>query len=134
MPTIDHLLQELAHLQDQLAAVASEHAAHREAALPARVRARLADLDATYAPQVECLERVIAAQTTQLKHAVLAHGHSVKGHGLQAVFMPGRCTWNDAGLQGYSLVHPEILTFRRVGPPGVSLRQSAQTDEGSHGA
>src|SRR5437870_1024326 len=127
MPTIETLLADLAQLQHQLATLASAHAAHRTAALPAR--ARLADLDATYAPQLECLERVIAAQTTQVKAAVLAHGHSVKGHGLQAVFMAGRVTWQNGPLQGYAVTHPEILPFRRVGPPGVSLRQTTQTDE-----
>ena len=128
MPTIDTLLQELAHLQQQLATLASEHAAHRQAAIPAKVRARLAELDATYAPDLECLERVIAAQTTQVKAAVLAHGHSVKGHGLHAVFMAGRASWIDAGLQGYALDHPAILTFRKVGPPAVALRTCQGTD------
>lgn len=121
---IDAMLAALAQLQTQLAALAGEHAAHRQAALPARVRARLSELDAHFSPQLETLEVQIAAQTTQLKAAVLAHGHSCTGHGLQAVYRQGRVSWDDRALQGYATVHPEIVPFRAVGAASVSVRQA----------
>jgi hypothetical protein len=126
MPTLDAQLAALAALQAQLAAVASEHAARRQAALPRLIQRKLAQLDAAYAPVLAVLEREIAACTTTLKAAVLAHGHSVQGHGLHAVYVAGRVHWDDRALQGYAQAgHPELLAFRHHGAPSVSLRLAA---------
>lgn len=124
MTTIDAQLATLADLQRRLAAMEAEHTAHRLAAMPATVRTRLAQLDAYYAADLDTLTRQIAAQTTQVKAAVLAHGHTVQGHGLQAVFVHGRVAWDDRALEGYAAAgHQEILAFRSAGSPSVSLRR-----------
>jgi hypothetical protein len=131
MPTLDEHLSGLAQLHAQLVALQATQAQARLAVLPQRVRDKLAALDATYAPQLEALQRAIAAQTTQVKAAVLQHGHSVKGHGLHAVYLGGRVSWDDGALQGFAVVHPEILRFRTVGQPSVSLRQEKGSGDGA---
>jgi hypothetical protein len=131
MPTIAEQLATLADLQGRLAAVAGEHAARRLQALPPPVRQRLCALDAAYAPEIAALELAIKAQTTEVKAAVLAHGHSVQGHGLHAVFMAGRVSWDDHALQGYAVVHPEILPFRTQGALSVSIRQGKGGGDGA---
>jgi hypothetical protein len=122
MPTIDAQLAELAELQRRHAALTQAHAQDRQAALPPRVQARLQDLEGLYAPQLATLALAIAARTTQVKALILKHRHSVKGHGLLAVCVPGRAAWDDHALQGFAAVHPEILPFRTVGAPSVSVR------------
>ena len=60
----------------------------------------------------------------QIKAAVLEYGRSVKGAGMQAVYMAGRVSWDDKFLQGYAATHEEILPARMEGKPSVSLRKS----------
>jgi hypothetical protein len=126
MPTIDAQLAALADLQQRHAALTDAHAKDRQAALPPRVQRRLQDLERVYAPLLATLALAIAARTTQVKALVLTHGHSAKGHGLLAVYVPGRAAWDDHALQGFAAVHPEILTFRTVGAPSVSVRQAVE--------
>lgn len=48
---------------------------------------------------------------------------SVSGNVLMAVYSQGRITWDSAGLDGYALVHPEILSLKKVGKPSVTIRR-----------
>ena len=116
-------LDALAALQARHARLQADHTAARLAALPARVRQRLQELDAYYAADLATLERELAAATTLIKAAVLEHGHSIRGERLQAVYVQGKASWDDSALQGYSLVHPEILRCRTVGKASVQLRK-----------
>jgi hypothetical protein len=116
-------LNALADLQARHAQLQADHTAARLAALPARVRQRLCELDAYYAADLDTLEREIAAATTLVKAAVLEHGHSIRGERLHAVVLAGRTSWDTRALEGYSLAHPEVLKCRTVGPPSVSLRK-----------
>ncbi len=119
---MDHIL----HLLDQLAALHATYdqtLAAKTAAVPAWLRKRVAACEAPYidtlSQQGDAIERVEA----DVRAAVLEHGASVKGQALHAVFLAGRATWNDASLQGYATVHPELLAFRSLGKPSVSLRK-----------
>jgi hypothetical protein len=121
-PTIDAQLAALAELQRRHAALTQAHAQARQAALPPWVQALLQDLEDLYAPQLATLALAIAARTTQVQASVLTQRHSVTGHGLLAVYVPGRAAWDDHALQGFAAVHPEILPFRTVGAPAVRVR------------
>ncbi len=52
----------------------------------------------------------------------MVRGESVKGTNLQAIFIKGRQTWDNAELDKYAEKHPEILKFRKIGNPSVSIR------------
>jgi len=61
--------------------------------------------------------------TKVLTEAVLKCEESVKGEKLQAVFSQGKTTWDTSGLNGYALVHKELLKLRKTGKPSVSIRE-----------
>lgn len=88
----------------------------------APVQEALDDIEADFAVFAEDLEGAIERQEAGLKAWVLAHGATVKAGRLQAVYMPGRVTWDAKALEGYAAAHPELLPFRRVGQPSVSIR------------
>jgi len=113
------MLAHLADLQAQHAAVLQA----RATALPQYLKVRLDKIDAEYAPKLDALTATMHHTEHHLKAAVLAHGKSVKGEKLQAVYMAGRETWDGKALAGYAVEHQAILAFRSVGAPSVSLRQ-----------
>jgi hypothetical protein len=106
----------------------TELAAQEAAALPAAVRQRLAANAARFAPARAGIARDITLIEAQVKEAVLAHGASVKGERLQAVYVRGKAHWNDDALCGYAVTHAEIVAFRRVGKPSVTLRTVAEKE------
>jgi hypothetical protein len=59
-----------------------------------------------------------------VKESVIAGGESVKGEFLHAVYVKGRTTWETKLLDGFAAAHPEILQFRKVGEPSVTIRSS----------
>jgi hypothetical protein len=126
--TIDAQLALLADLTTRLTEMHAAHGEARLAALTPAVRQRLRDLDAYYAADLDTLETQVAARTTLVKEAVLVHGHSVQAHGLHAVFHRGRVAWDDRALQGFATGHPEVLQFRTVGSPSVSLRTTPEQE------
>ena len=93
-----------------------------EAAIPPEVKADLAAIDLEYAPMIEEAEARYAALEQQVKTEVLAHGATVKGAHVQAVYIKGRVTWDAKALDGYAMDHPELFVFRKEGPPSVSIR------------
>lgn len=60
---------------------------------------------------------------SEIKDAVIASGSSVKSLSLQAVYSKPRETWEGAKLSAYAIACPEILAFRKVGQPSVSIRE-----------
>lgn len=59
---------------------------------------------------------------SEIKAAVIALGETVKADGIMAVYNKGRESWDGKALSGYAAAHPEILVFRSVGDPSVSIR------------
>jgi hypothetical protein len=118
MPDILTMLALLASLRDDQATLE----ATRWDALPPGMRKRVGALEAAYASRAAVLARDRAHLEAQIKAAVLAHGASVKGAALQAVYVGGKATWDDHALQGFAAVHADILAFRHVGQPSVTIR------------
>mgnify|MGYP000891540772 CR=1 FL=1 len=50
-------------------------------------------------------------------------GASVKGNGLQAVYVKGRVTYDATALDGVAAVYPAILAFREEKEPTVQIRR-----------
>lgn len=122
MTDITTLLDRLADLQAQADLLALDYQAQRDAAIPPEVRQTLADIDAEMQPAIEAARAGVDALTAEIKAAVLAHGATVKGERLQAVWAKGRVSWDTKALDGYAAGHPEIVPFRKEGDPSVSIR------------
>lgn len=118
MKDVLSLLEVLADLHAQQAAIRAAQAV----ALPVRLREHLAAVEARFAPELAAVAAELALVQHQVREAVLAHGASVRGKTLHAVYMAGRAVWDDAMLAGYALEHPALLACRRQGPAWVTLR------------
>jgi hypothetical protein len=59
---------------------------------------------------------------SSVKSYVLIRGKTLKGDYYDVVFSKGRTTWNSKALEGYALIHPEILACKQTGEPSASLR------------
>jgi len=58
----------------------------------------------------------------RIKRLVLESGESVSTEYNSAVYMPGRVSWNTAGLEGYAIANQDILNFRKEGAPYVVFK------------
>jgi len=116
------MLDQLAEYRVQHDAIVLEKQAMLDAILTAEIKARMAEIEAKFAPKIECVIVNISTLEAEIKHAVIKYGASVKAAALQAVFTPGRVTWDTKGLEGYMVAHPEVRIFRKEGEPSVSIR------------
>lgn len=124
MLEIGEKLKKLASFYEQRDALEGEKQALIDGLLTPEIKKRLDDIDAEMAAKAEAVESNIASLEAEIKGDVLAHGESVKGEGVQAVWSKGRMTWDSKGLASYSETHPEILEFQKTGEPSVSLRRT----------
>lgn len=92
------------------------------AATPEEVRRAIRDIELSFVDEEEDIDTKIAELEAQVKTAVLEHGSSVKHAGINAVFSPGRISWDAKSLDGYAINHPELFAFRKEGKPSVALR------------
>jgi len=86
------------------------------------VQAQLDDLAAEFEPLLNSAEERATALEAEIRQDVLAHGASVKGRRLYAVFSRGRVSWDTDRLDVYASTHPEVIEFRTQGQPSVSVR------------
>lgn len=121
---IIQLLDKLAELNDALARVQAEHAAQVNTVLEAAgVLIPLAEIEAEHLPRIENVKQLIEATTSEIKTLAIKHGETVPGSTLQAVYVPGRVSWDDKALQGYIAAgHTEVEKFRKVGEPSAQVR------------
>jgi hypothetical protein len=104
----------------------------REAALPPALKKLLQKLEERFGPQQAILEREAEHLVADIKAAVIAHGASVKGARLHAVYVSGKPSWDGRALQGYAAAgHTEILLFRGQGKPSVTIRKATWSDDGA---
>lgn len=122
MNNLTQLLDQLADLRHALDSIRLSKQDAVDAAIPPEVKADLAAIDLEYAPMIEEAEARCAALEQQVKTEVLAHGATVKGARVQAVYIRGRVTWDAKALDGYAMDHPELFVFRKEGAPSVSIR------------
>ena len=62
-----------------------------------------------------------------IKLRVMEVRATMKRGPVQAVYTAPKTTWDGKQLQGYAAAHPEILAFRKIGSPSVSIRWGATT-------
>ena len=87
-----------------------------------QIQSELDALDTEYKPFLAHAEENIAALENEIKTDVLLYGESVSGGMYRASFAQGRVSWDNDGMAKYAAVHPDVLQFRKQGPPVVSLR------------
>jgi hypothetical protein len=88
-----------------------------------KVQAELDALDTEYQPLLDAAQENASALEAEIKNDVLLGGESVMTDVYQAIYMKGRVSWDNEGINRYARAHPEVLKFRREGQPSVSLRK-----------
>ena len=114
-------LDALAALQKQQAETVRVFEEKRQALL-APIQEELNALEAQFTVLKVAQDSLIAAAEAEVKADVVALGESVKGATLHAIYAKGRSSWDTGKLEGFAAAHPEILQFRKIGEPSVSLR------------
>lgn len=117
-------LEQLAEAKRYAAEIHVEYE-NRRAAVMEQVRAQLEALDAEFGEMLCEADEEVVRLEGEVKEAVRTVGESVKHEGIHAVYVRGRVTWDSRGLSRYAEIHPELLEFRRVGNPSVSIRYKA---------
>lgn len=84
----------------------------------------LAEIDIELCPVIDTVIDQCERLEAELKAAVIKSGESVKSEWLHAIYQKPRETWDGKSLSGYSAAHPEILAFRKIGDPTVTIRAS----------
>ena len=119
---IKEMLDQLAALRAQYdAAFFFNDTATTEIYTP-EIKAMVKAVEAEFADRTRVMNVDIAVLEDQIKRAVIAHGATVKGAALSAVYAKGRVSWDNKALEGYAVAHPELLAFRSEGAPSVSIR------------
>ena len=110
---------ELTQLPDAMLAAILHQLAPDEAARVQAIVQEFRDREAA-------LKDEIAQTEAAIKTAVLETGASASGTHLQATIMAPRITWDTKGMAAYSALHPDVLAYRKVGEPGVTMRARSQ--------
>jgi hypothetical protein len=92
--------------------------------LTPEIKEKLAEIDAEFDPKVDALSQQKSMLEADIKQEVLSAGRTVKGTYHSFVWSKPRVSWDTKALDGYALAHPEILQFRKVGNPSVSVRKA----------
>lgn len=94
-------------------------------ATPQEVKAAVADIELEFAPEIDAIDAAIESLTKEIKDEVAAHGESVKGSDLMAVWSKGRVSWDSKTLDAMAKLIPQIAEARKEGEPVVSIKRSA---------
>jgi uncharacterized protein YifE (UPF0438 family) len=113
--------QQFAEAKAHLAAVEAEYSARRMAVL-ATIQDQLNAVDAEFGARLQAAHDAAAAGEVAVREVVLRVAKGIHLSGIDARYYPGRVTWDAAGMERFASAHPEVLAFRKVGKPWVSLR------------
>ena len=119
---IETQLDQLANLQAQADVIRLQFTELRRTIITPEIQAQLDELDAEMLSTLEPVTQATNDLTEAIKENVITTGASVKGTFLQAVYSKPRVTWDNKGLDGFMVAHPEIKAFRKEGEPSVSIR------------
>lgn len=90
----------------------------------ARVQDDLDALTTEYQPMMDAAQADVTYMEQKLKAEVIASGEGVKGEWYHAIYIKGRESWDSKRLDGFAAAHPEVLAFKKIGEPTVSIRLS----------
>jgi hypothetical protein len=115
-------LNRLAELNDAYGRLAIEKEQNINSLIPAELKAQIEFTEGTYKEAAGELNFQIEALQSEISEYVVSIGATVTGESIMAVYNKGRVTWDNKGLEGYSVAHPELLSLRKVGNPYVTFR------------
>ena len=90
--------------------------------IPPEIKAQLDEIEAEFTPVFANINTRNQELIDMIKAEVVAAGETVSGEFHQAVFVRGRTSWDSKSLEGFAAAHPEILQFKTIGSPSVSIR------------
>jgi hypothetical protein len=123
-PPREHITEKLERLTNLRAATdltRMDYEAKRSEILK-QIQAELDALDAEYNPLFESANENVAILEAEIKNDVLLHRESVQAGTYRAVYVQGRVSWDNDGMNRYAEVHPDVLQFQKRGQPTVTLR------------
>jgi len=116
-------LDRLSEMQAQADVMRAHFDKLRADVMTPEIKQALDDIAAEESTALDALNGGIAELTAEVKADVTNFGATVKGDYLMAVYNKARVTWDNKGLDGFAVAHPEIAAFRKVGEPTVTLRK-----------
>ena len=116
-------LDELSEVMSARDVARIDHQTARAALIPKEIQAALADMEAEFTLRDAAITLNIEELEKEIKQAILAHGASVKGAHIHAVWSKPRVNWDSRGLDRYAAQHPDVLVFRSEGEASVALRK-----------
>ena len=123
---IADLLDELANLQAKLDVIQLYQDQAIKANIPEEWLIRIDDIRFEHEKLAAVTKTTIAELDARIREMVLVSEESVQGKHLVATYNKARVRWNDDALCGIAIDHPEILAFRVVGEPSVTIKQRQQ--------
>jgi len=116
------MLDSLAEMQSQRELVKADRQAEIDKVLTQQVKDELLAIDVEFNGLLAAADEKITTLTSAIKDAVVAHGETVRGARVMAIWTKPRVSWDTKKLDGYAAAHPEIQVFRSVGEPSVSIK------------
>lgn len=90
--------------------------------IPTEIKLKIQDIEEEFEDKIKQADENVQSLESAIKSEVKAFGQSVKGELVMAVWAKPRVTWDNKGLDGFMVAHPEIKAFRKEGEPSVSIR------------
>lgn len=90
--------------------------------IPPEIKLKMMEVEEEFENQIKQANENVSAFEDVIKAEVKAFGQSVKGELIMAVWSKPRVSWDQKGLDGFMVAHPEIKAFRKEGEPSVSIR------------
>jgi hypothetical protein len=119
---IERLLEQLAELKAQIDLLNIDKRKCIDAVMTEQQRQEISDIEAEFGEKIEAATAMSTQIETDVKALIVEEGKSFKYAGLNAVFVPGKITWDAKSLDGYAMAHPELFAFRTEGKPFVQIR------------
>ena len=116
------LLDEYTNNLAEIDLLNSERQAMIDKVITPEIKAGLAEIDEEIDPIIEKVNERNQELIDLIKAEVIAAGETVSGEFHQAVYMKGRTSWDSKSLEGFAAAHPEILQFKTIGSPSVSIK------------
>ena len=130
--TVEEMLDELHTTNIEISALNRTKAEAILIATPVEVQDAIAEVETRYIMWIEDAKARAAMLTAEIEARVLQDMSSVQGktmneegRRLTAIYNKGRAgAWDSKKLEGYALVHPEIMAARKPdGKPYVTFRE-----------
>lgn len=85
--------------------------------------AMIEEIKAKHQAEIEPMLAELKRLEGNLKAITIAKKETQRGTMHMFSYTKPRVTWDNKGLDGYMVAHPEIKAFRKVGDPSVSVRK-----------